>query len=364
MRVSRVAGAAFWIMLTSAAVMAQPRTAQIGPGPNAPGESTFISTYPSSGVIPTRRLQIRSESGGREVVTEIVETPDIDGRFAPSLETSSETVRTASNAVQTTREVFGFGISGRRLLMERTRTDEETFPDGTTTILQNTWTPDLDGRLILTSRQIEHIQTISPDERRTDSAEFRPGVDGTAQTGRVTTTERHAGLDLVRRDTTLFVRDVNGRLQPTESRSQELRISGPSEYTEEETIHRLDVNGNLILTERNVTSRSQSGGVDRTVLETFSLDIGGVIRSDNHLELSQRVRRTTTPDAEGGGRTIEEVEERVASSPAEPVRIVRRSVETIKRVDAGRWESDLQLFNLDPNGRLVLVERETGEMKQ
>src|SRR5690349_17257511 len=114
----RVAGAAFWMMLSSVAVMGQTLTAQIGPGPNAPGESRFTRTYPSSGVMPTRRLQIRSESDGREVVTEIVETPDIDGRFKPSLETTSETVRPAANAVQITREVFGFGVSGR-LLMER-----------------------------------------------------------------------------------------------------------------------------------------------------------------------------------------------------------------------------------------------------
>ena len=95
------------------------------------------------------------------------------------------------------------------------------------------------------------------------------------------------------------------------------------------------------------------------VTETFSRNVGGMI-SGNRLELTQRVRRTTRPTPDGGSQAIEEVEERVPGSPSDPIRIVRRTVETVRKVDAQHWESDLQVFDLDLNGRLVLTATEKG----
>jgi len=352
MTIRCIAGVGLWIVIASAGVMGQQRA-------DTPKERVVVRTHPAGGVVPSRLVEIRTADGRREVVTEIIETPDLDGRFRPSAETVTETVRSGSDAAQIKREVFGFGGSGERLLVETTRSEQETLPDGTTTIVQDSWSPDINGRLALTSRQIHHIQPISRDVHDTDIEVFRPDVNGgIRQSEALRTSERQAAGGVVRRNSTFFVRDTNGRLQPTEMRTHEVRTPG-SEYIEEETIRRLDVNGDLVLSERNVIRRSQSSGEDRMVTETFARNVGGMI-SGNRLELTQRVRRTMRPTPDGGNQAIEEVEERVPGSPSEPVRTVRRTVETVRKVDAQHWESDLQVFDLDLNGSLVLTATEKG----
>ena len=354
-----MAAVGFWIVFASIAVMGQQRQEGRGLRPR-PSEHVVLVTHPSGGVVPSRRIEIRTADGSREVFTEIIETPDLDGRFRPSVETITETVRSASDAAQIKRDVYGFGASGERLLVETTRSEQVTLPDGTTTIVQDTWAPDINGRLALTSRQIHHIQPVARDNRAASREVFHAGVNGDLRQSEVIReTERQVGTDGVRRDSTFLVRDVNGRLQPTEMRTQEVRTTG-LEYVEEETIRRLDVNGDLVLSERNVVRRSQSNGEDRSVIETFSRNVGGMIESRGRLQLTQRVRGTTKPASDGGSQTVEEVEERVPGSPSEPVRVVRRTVETVRRIDAQHWESDLRVFDLDLNGRLVLTAEEKG----
>src|SRR5262249_28152028 len=134
-------------------------------------------TYPSSGFLPSRHVETRSQSGGREVLTELIETLDLDGRLKPSGEATTETIRTGPNTVQTRRDVFRFGASGQRMLLETTRSEEEILPDGTIRNVQNTWVPDLNGHLGLTSRQIQQTTLISAAVKQTDTAIYRPGIN-------------------------------------------------------------------------------------------------------------------------------------------------------------------------------------------
>ena len=362
MTVKHLAGVGFWIVLTSAAATAQQRDDSAGPGPKAPVERVVVRTYVAGDVVPSRSVETRSDSGGREVVTETIEMPDPDGTLRTAGETTTETIRTGPNAVQTRRDVFGFVTPGQRMLLETTQSQQEVLPDGTTRTIHNTLAPDVNGRLGVTYRQIQHTQSTSPDVKHTDTAVFQPGINEALQENeRIQQTDRQVAPDLIRSDSTLSVRDVNGRFQPTETWSQEVRATGPSEYVEEEAIRRLDVNGKLTLSERNVTRRFETNGQGQMVVETFSRNLPGLVLSDNRLELSQRVRRTTTPDADGGGRTVEEVEARVPGSPNEPLRIVQRTVETIRKVNPEHWETERYVYALDINGRLVLAIEESGE---
>ena len=348
--------------MSSAATTGQQRGDSPGPGPNAPAERVVVRTYHVGGILPSRIVETRSDSGAREVVTETIEMPDPDGNLRPAEETTTETIRTGPNAGQTQRDVFGFSAPGRRMLLETTRSEQETLPDGTIRTVQNTLAPDVNGRLGLTSRQLELTQSISFDVKQTDTAVFRPGInEALRESERIRQTERQVTPDLLRSDSTLFVRDANGRFQPTETRSQEVRTTGLSEYVEEETIRRLDVNGKLTLSERNVTRRSEANGQGQTVVETFSRNLSGLVLSDNRLELSQRVRRTTTSAADGGGRTVEEVEARAPGSPSEPLRMVQRTVGTVRRVSPEQWETERRVYVLDVNGQLVLAIEEAGE---
>jgi hypothetical protein len=110
-----------------------------------------------------------------------------------------------------------------------------------------------------------------------------------------------------------------------------------------------DLNGTIAVTEQVVTRRTQSSGGEQVVLETFSPSIEA-----GRLALTRRVRRMTTATADGT-QTVELSEERNPAAPTEPLRVVRKSVTTVHRTDAGSFVTERQVLEPDLNGRFVLV---------
>src|SRR5688572_12971673 len=79
----------------------QPQTQTRKGPPESFTSSAIERSYAGGGGVPSRRTQTRTESNGREVVTEVTETVGVDGRMKVSLETTSETARTAGGTIQT-----------------------------------------------------------------------------------------------------------------------------------------------------------------------------------------------------------------------------------------------------------------------
>lgn len=361
MTLERIAGICFCIVSTSAVATGQ-QSETTDQGPQGPARSVIERTYAAGDLAHWRRVQTRSESGGRVVVVETSELPDIEGRLAPIQEIVMETIRTAPNTAQTRRDVFGFAADRRRRLLETTESLQETLANGDASAVHNTWAPDLNGRLGLTSRQIEQTRSAAPDVRQTDTTLLVPSLNETLrETERIEYTERRINPGVVRHDRTHLVRDVNGRWQPIETRRGEARKIGASERMKEETIQRRDINGKLAVDERNVTRRSNANEQDDVVIETYAPYADGLSRSDSRLALSQRVHRTTTATADGGRYTVEEVEGRSQVAPNDPMRVIRRTVTTVRHIGTDRWITERQVFERDVNGRLRLVINDTEE---
>jgi hypothetical protein len=162
-------------------------------------------------------------------------------------------------------------------------------------------------------------------------------------------------------ETTQQTRDINGRWQADETRRLEIREVGPADRWEEETIRRPDSSGALVLSERRVTHRFEAQGAQQTVTETFSPDTTGFSGFEGRVTLRERVRVSATSAADGSRQTIEEVERRNEAAPGDPIRVVRRVVETVRQVGPDRWIAERQLFEQDVNGRLVLMRTEREE---
>src|SRR5687767_2766309 len=126
MTLERIAGICLGIVLTAEAAGGQPQSEATAQGQKAPARTVMERAYVTGDLRPWRRVETRSESGGREVVVETLETPDIEGRVTPTQEIVTETNRTAPNTAQTRRDVFGFAPDGRRRLVEVTQTLRET----------------------------------------------------------------------------------------------------------------------------------------------------------------------------------------------------------------------------------------------
>ena len=356
MTLERIAGICFCIVITSAVATGQQRSETADQGPQRPARSVIERTYAAGDLAPSRSVQTRSESGGREVVVETSEVPDVEGRLAPIQEIVVETIRTAPNTVQTRRDVFGLAADRRRRLFETTESLRETQANGDTTAVHNTRAQDHNGRLGLMSRQMEQTRSTAPDVRQTDTTLLAPNLnEALRETERSEYTERRINPEVVRHDSTHLVRDVNGRWQPIETRRGEAREFGASERMEEETIQRQDINGKLAVDEKTVTRRFNANEQDHVVIETHAPHVDEVPRSDSRLALSQRVHRTTTATADGGRYTVEEVQARSRVSPNDPLRVVRRVVTTVSPSGPGQWVTESRVFEPDLDGRMRLV---------
>ena len=119
------------------------------------------------------------------------------------------------------------------------------------------------------------------------------------------------------------------------------------------TRHKRDLNGKEAVSEKVVTHRDRTDGEERVVIETYlpSIEAG-------RLALSQRVQRVTTV-TDDGSQTVEETAEPNPVAPAEPMRIVQRSLTTVRRSGSDSYVTERQFFELDGNNRLVLVRKQT-----
>jgi hypothetical protein len=116
---------------------------------------------------------------------------------------------------------------------------------------------------------------------------------------------------------------------------------------------RRDVNGRDAVSEKVVTHRARTNDEERVVIETYLPSIEG-----GRLALSRRVNRMTTV-TDDGSQTVEETAEPNPVALGDPMRIVRRSVTTVRTRGTGSFVTERQVFDLDVNGRLVPIVGQT-----
>jgi hypothetical protein len=309
-----------------------------------------------------------TESGGRKIIIEATEAAGLEGKWEPTQEIVTDTTDGPANAgprdttiARSQRDVFRFDLPRQRRLAETTQSESETRATGNTRHVQRTWVADLDGRLTLSSGYVEETTFVSPGIQQRNATQSVQSPEGSLrEVERTESTEHQVSSAVVRHDSSNSARDLNGRWVATEARSGQTRGIGSAERVEEETIQRQNLNGALTLRDHVVTRTSEPNGENRVLIETYSQDAEGFARSDSHLALRQRVRKSTTMTADGESM-VEEVEARNPVAPNDPMRVIRRTVVTTRRVAPGRWLTERQIFQRDLNGRLVLVADDTEE---
>jgi hypothetical protein len=125
-------------------------------------------------------------------------------------------------------------------------------------------------------------------------------------------------------------------------------VAQQSVGTTETVTMRRDLNGKDVVSVKVVTHRARTNGEERIVIETYV-----PLEYADRLALHRRLSRVTTV-TQDGSQTIEETEERNPASPSEPLRVVQRSVTTVRKSGNDSYVSERQIFEPDGNGRLVL----------
>jgi hypothetical protein len=325
------------------------------------GSGVTERVYSSAGFAPSRTVEQRTESGGRQTVVLTTEVPGPDGRWMAVEEIATETSRDRNGTERTQRDVFGFDADRRRVLRETTDTTAEPSRNGIARSVEDTRVVDINGGLGLSTRRIEERNTVDSDVRHTTTTLLTRGAEGLLrETERTANSERQVAPSLVRHETSHWLRDANGGWMPIASQTADVRRTGPTERVEEETLQRPDVNGRLTATERIVTRRSDANGLEQATIERYLQNAEGFMRSGERFALEERIHRSTTATSTGHSM-VEEVEARNRFSPGDPMRIVRRTVVTVRNIAPNRQVTERQVFELDVNGRMTPVLSETTE---
>lgn len=349
------------VVFTCAARTSAQQSAAASPQASPPANRIVERTYPSSVVAPSRVVQTGTASDRGQTIVEVMETPGHDGRMQPYQETRTETVRTGTDTVVSRQKVFGYGPQRQPLLLQSSESEETISANGNAKSVQTTWVADPDGRLGLASRQIEETRSTGPDGTESVTTILRPDVNHSLQqTERTDFSEQRVGPSLVRHDSSRSIRDLNGRWQAAETRTHDVRQLGPADTIEEEVVRSPDAGGAMTVSEKTVTHRTVSNGREDLLIESFGQSWSGFVRTGARPELTQRIRVTTTAASDGGRETIEEVEARSLVASGDPMRVVRRSVVTVRRNGPDRWLTERRVFELDANGRMspVMTEKE------
>lgn len=345
----RVAALAFLGLALSCPATAAPQDT------SRPASRVVERTDLSNSAMPWRLLQATSRSGDRETTREIEEAPNTDGTMVPVRETVVEVVK-AGTIVRTTAETFGVGLSGQRVPLETRESIEEQPGAGRMRTTSTVRHLDLNGRLAI-GEQITDETLVTPEGRRMERTIHRLDQNGQLRPMERTEHVESVAPQQMRSTTTAWQTDVNNRWQVTEVRRLDSRTIGATENVEE-TIGQRDLNGALWERQRTVSRVTRQNGREDMVVEIFDQE-RSAYGSTNRPSMSGRIHRTITPRADGGRELVEQVEERSLVAPDDPLRVVRRIVETTWRTGAGGWETERQVFERDPNNRLVLTTSET-----
>src|SRR4029079_5914984 len=177
MSLERVVSVCFCIVITSAIANGQQQSGTTGQPSRTSGAAVGEPMYSGGDVVPLRRVETRSESGGRTVVVEKLEGPDIEGRLTTFEEIVTETIPGPGNT-QTRQDGFHqFTAVDRRRLSETTESRQDTQPNGVTSTVHSTWVPDLNGRLHLTSRVVEETRSSAAGLQQSDTTVLLPGLN-------------------------------------------------------------------------------------------------------------------------------------------------------------------------------------------
>jgi hypothetical protein len=119
------------------------------------------------------------------------------------------------------------------------------------------------------------------------------------------------------------------------------------------TLHNRDLNGRPIVSGRVVTEHSLSDTEEQVLIETY---LPGP--QEGRLVLTRRIRRVTTARSYGID-TVEETEELNPGAPREPLRLIQRSLTTMRGSESTGYDIERRVFRRDTNQRFVLVLTET-----
>lgn len=305
-----------------------------------------------SGVNPTRIVTKRSEVNGRRIESRVTEAASINGGYAPIGETEQETIKLDANTVRVVRREYGMDSSGHRQLLRVIEEEQTKLPGGGEKVNRAISNADVNGRLQVTSREIQQTTPTSPDTRKTETTVLSATPNGFAPIQKTVQVEQRRGDATEVRESSFGV-DVNGRLVPF----QERQFSTTTSKERRATTDRISAdygNGMSVVEVSKGIEWKDAQGQQHSQVQTYTPSIPGA-SPDSGLYLQREVSTVTRTQPDGTKRTEQQVQEAIPAAPREGLRVQQTVTEVTRPTGAGKSESKTTTKQWDGNQGLQTV---------
>jgi hypothetical protein len=318
--------------------------------------ATTRQQLPSS-LNPSRTSETHTESGGRTIDNQSIETMGMDGRYAPYQDLQKETIKVDANTVRTVERAFSRDSEGRKTLVQVTEEEKRTLPGGEVKVVRTTSNPDANGGLQVVQRELQDTRQLSPTVQETKSTFLTASPNG-ALAPSMQTTERNTKTgehDVEFRKSTLLP-DLNGGWQVGEIKEGTIKDDG-KDRTKEERVLRPGADGSLSVVERTVSKESENAaGEKRGTVETYSNNLPGS-PVDSSLRLNQRVTTVQRKGQDGVRSTEKQVAQRNPGQPSDSLRTTEQAIDIVRPGSSTRETQTLRAR--DSSGGLGVVSVDT-----
>jgi hypothetical protein len=320
--------------------------------------ATTRQQLPSS-LNPSRTSESHTQSGGRTVDNQSIETMGMYGRYAPYLDLQKETVKVDANTVRTIERAYGRDSDGRKTLVQVNEEEKRTLPGGGTKTVRTTSNPDANGSLQVVQREIQDTRQINPNVEETKSTFFTAsGNGGLAASMQTTERDTKTGEHNVEFRKSTLLPDLNGGWQVGEVREGTVKEDG-KDRTKDERVLRPGADGNLTVVERTVSKETENAaGEKKSAVETYSNNLPGS-PVDDSLRLNQRVTTVSRKSEDGKQSSETQVEQRNPGQPSDRPQLTEQTIDIVRPGLDGTTRQTQTLRSLNSSGGLGVVSVDT-----
>jgi hypothetical protein len=305
---------------------------------------------------PTRVTQSHREENGRQIDVQTLETKGINGGSQVYGQTETETVKVDAATTRVITRHYVTNTDGDKVVNSVTMEEKRELPDGVESVTRSVSSPDANGNLQVTRREIEKTVQSAPDQRTTDTTVLSPGPDGTL----APSAKSHEVQKKVQPGTTAYTRSVslrdgNGNWQVNEVRQGTIEKAGDTE-TKRENVSRLNADGKMVLAEKTVSTETSSAGEQRKQVQKYSTSMDGVTADpDGQMHLDRQVTTVTRIGPDGQRVTSQSVDQRSQAAPDAGLRPTQRVLDiTTTGLDSVKQQTET-IQSADPNGGMGVV---------
>lgn len=341
------------LILVSFLVCVQICTAQDSYGSNSSWTASSRQDDPNGALNPIRTSETHTESNGKIIDKQSLETLGPDGQYIPYREIEKESVRVDATTVRTVERTFGISSDGARTLVQVAEEESRNRGDGENSLVRTILNPDANGALQVVQRELQNSRQISPGVQDTKTTVLTPDVNG-GLTPAVQIDERQNkssdGTIEFQKSTQLW--DGTGHWQLAEVRKGTSKQQGGQMVSSEENVLRPDSNGNLAVVERTVNKHAEPGsGEKRDTTDTYSVNVPG-IAGDSTLQLVQRETADTRKAATGQQTTIGQTEQLTPGAPTDGLQVTNEAIDIVRPSGSNSSEQNRTTFARGPGGEL------------